>query len=49
MIWASLRAIDGENPDQQFFWEVKAVRADVPGLQVERDKARNNDVAAVGG
>jgi len=32
-----VRAIDSNNPQQKFFWEVKAVRADVPVLVVEKD------------
>ncbi|MBI4174649.1 MAG: tail fiber domain-containing protein, partial [Candidatus Aenigmarchaeota archaeon] len=32
-----VRAIDSNNPQQKFFWEVKAVRADVPALMVEKD------------
>lgn len=30
-----VRAIDNQNPYQKFYWEVKAVRADVPPLEVE--------------
>ncbi|NUQ74173.1 MAG: hypothetical protein HUU21_11510 [Polyangiaceae bacterium] len=33
-----IRAIDHQNPSQRFYWEIKAVRADVPELQVERAK-----------
>jgi hypothetical protein len=32
----TVRALDQNNPGQPFFWEVKAVRADVDPLQVER-------------
>ena len=31
-------AIDGSNPSQRFYWEVKAVRADIEPLLVERRK-----------
>jgi hypothetical protein len=31
----TVRALDDRNPEQQFYWEVKAVRADVPPLEVE--------------
>ena len=34
----SARAIDSQNPSQKFFWEVKAVRADIAPLEVERLK-----------
>ncbi len=30
--------IDSNNPSQKFYWEVKAVRADVAVLQVEQEK-----------
>jgi len=30
-----VRAIDNNNPSQKFYWEVKAVRADIPKLKVE--------------
>jgi len=32
------RAIDSNNPSQKFYWEVKAVRADIAPLEVERLK-----------
>ncbi len=32
----TVRAIDNNNPSQKFYWEVKAVRSDVPPLQVIR-------------
>lgn len=32
----TVRAVDGRNPSQAFYWEVKAVRKDVEPLQVER-------------
>jgi len=32
----TVRAIDSNNPIQKFYWEVKAVRADQPLLQVEK-------------
>ncbi len=35
----TVRAIDSANPDQVFCWEVKAVRADIDPLQVERSKS----------
>jgi len=31
-----VRAVDDKNPNQKFYWEVKAVRADVPLLVVEK-------------
>ncbi|PJA01462.1 hypothetical protein COX74_02585 [bacterium (Candidatus Gribaldobacteria) CG_4_10_14_0_2_um_filter_41_16] len=34
----SARAIDQNNPSQKFYWEVKAVRADIALLEVERLK-----------
>ena len=34
----TVRAIDDRNPSQRFCWEIKAVRADVPALEVERTK-----------
>ena len=34
----SARAIDQNNPSQKFYWEVKAVRADIAPLEVERLK-----------
>ncbi len=33
-----VRMIEGKNPSQKFYWEVKAVRADVEILEVERTK-----------
>lgn len=32
----NVRMITPDNPSQRFYWEVKAVRADLPPLQVER-------------
>ncbi len=34
----TVRTAQGGDPAQRFYWEVKAVRADVPHMQVERDK-----------
>ena len=34
-----VRASDNDNPNQKFYWEVKAVRADVATLEVERLKS----------
>ncbi|MEK7104402.1 MAG: hypothetical protein AAB842_03325, partial [Patescibacteria group bacterium] len=34
----NIRAIDQNNPSQKFYWEVKAVRADIAPLEVERLK-----------
>lgn len=34
----TVRTAAGENLNQRFYWEVKAVRADVPQLVVERMK-----------
>ena len=34
----NVKAIDDKNPAQAFYWEVKAVRADVPPLKVEVEK-----------
>ncbi|MCL5411888.1 MAG: hypothetical protein M1150_04125 [Patescibacteria group bacterium] len=31
-----VRAVDHANPSQKFYWEVKAVRNDIPPLQVEK-------------
>ncbi len=47
----SVRMIDKENPSQKFYWEVKAVRADVEILEVEEVKEFAHilsDVARVG-
>ncbi len=33
-----VKAIDNNNPSQKFSWEVKAIRADIPPLEVERFK-----------
>ena len=33
-----VRALGPAVPGQRFYWEVKAIRADVPELEVERDK-----------
>ena len=33
-----VRAVDGNNTSQKFYWEVKAIRADVPPLEVEKVK-----------
>ena len=32
-----VRTIDGNNPNTKFYWEVKAVREDVPDLEVVRE------------
>ncbi|HSP77185.1 MAG TPA: hypothetical protein VLQ93_01555, partial [Myxococcaceae bacterium] len=34
----TVKAIDSHNPSQAFYWEVKAVRADIERLQVEVPK-----------
>ncbi len=34
----TVKMIDGKNPSQKFYWEVKAVRADVESLEVEPAK-----------
>jgi hypothetical protein len=41
-------AADDRNPSQRFCWEVKAVRADVAALEVERAKAAIEDVVPAG-
>jgi hypothetical protein len=38
----AVRAVDSQNPSQHFYWEVKAVRGDVPDLEVEFLKRRAN-------
>ncbi|MEW6586637.1 MAG: hypothetical protein AB1442_13655 [Nitrospirota bacterium] len=43
----SVRAIDSMNPEQSFYWEVKAVRSDVEQLRVEekdKDYDKNKDI-----
>lgn len=40
----TVRAIDSRNPSQRFYWEVKAVRADLPLLETE--PAKNHPRAA---
>lgn len=35
-----VRSIDGANPSQRFYWEVKAVRADLDPLAIVRDKEK---------
>ncbi|MCX5692086.1 MAG: hypothetical protein NTX47_00130 [Candidatus Omnitrophica bacterium] len=35
-----VRAADGGNPSQRFYWEVKAVRADIPELVAEKEKPK---------
>jgi hypothetical protein len=39
----SVVMIGNANPSQKFFWEVKAVRADVPLLDVEIEDKRAHD------
>ena len=34
----SVRAADSQNPSQKFYWEVKAIRNDIPPLVVEKPK-----------
>ncbi|MFZ2498183.1 hypothetical protein [Methanosarcina sp.] len=34
----TVKMIDSKNPSQKFYWEVKAIRADVEKLEVEREK-----------
>ncbi len=36
-----VKATDSQNPNQKFYWEVKAVRADIAPLEVERLKTEN--------
>lgn len=36
-----VRGIDGLNPQQKFFWEVKAVRADLVPLEIVKDREAN--------
>jgi hypothetical protein len=43
-----VRAADDRNPSQRFCWEVKAVRADVAALEVERVKAAIQDGVPAG-
>ncbi|MFO0889870.1 MAG: hypothetical protein U0790_12105 [Isosphaeraceae bacterium] len=38
----TVRMVNRENPSQRFYWEVKAVRADVPPLETELPKSRFN-------
>jgi len=38
----TVRAADERNPRQRFYWEVKAVRADVEPLDVEQPKGQRN-------
>lgn len=40
-----VKTIDGQNPSQKFYWEVKAVRADVAPLEVERLKTETEKQA----
>jgi hypothetical protein len=35
----TVRAITSDNPHQEFYWEVKAVRADVPNVQVSAPRS----------
>jgi hypothetical protein len=35
-----VRAMDPKNANQRFYWEVKAVRADIPALEIELPKQR---------
>lgn len=37
----SVRAIDNSNNSQKFYWEVKAVRSDIPSLTVEKPADQN--------
>jgi hypothetical protein len=34
----TVKIADSKNPSQKFYWEVKAIRADVHILEVERPK-----------
>ena len=43
-----VRAADDRNPSQRFCWEVKAIRTDVPALEVERAKAVIQDEVPAG-
>jgi hypothetical protein len=46
----NVRAADDRNPRQRFYWEVKAVRADVEPLETDEQKAedRSRGLASVG-
>jgi hypothetical protein len=43
-----VRAADDRNPEQLFYWEVKAVRADVEPLETEEHKAKGKSATARG-
>ena len=43
-----VRAADDRNPRQSFYWEVKAVRADMEPLQTEERKGERNSGATQG-
>jgi len=34
----TVHAVDRSNPAQRFCWEVKAVRSDLPALEIERPR-----------
>ena len=40
----TVQAADDRNPQQEFYWEVKAVRADVAPLDAEQPKGQGNTV-----
>ena len=40
-----VKTIDNKNPSQKFYWEVKAIRADVDLLEVEQVKTPFNSSA----
>jgi hypothetical protein len=44
----NVRAADDRNPQQPFYWEVKAVRADVEPLETEAHKAEDRSTTARG-
>jgi hypothetical protein len=44
----NVRAADDRNPRQPFYWEVKAVRADIEPLETEENKAEGRSATARG-
>jgi hypothetical protein len=41
----TVRALDGSNPSQEFYWEVKAVRSDVETLAIEVQRSDSDEIA----
>lgn len=39
----SVRALDSNNPSQKFYWQVQAIRADIPPLEVEKKSEQVSD------